>query len=36
MTANGYRFVLVARGDALQCEINGTPFLLEQGIQRFC
>ena len=30
-----YRFVLVARGDALQCEINGTPFLLEQESRGF-
>ena len=30
-----YRFILVPRGDSLQCEINGTPFLLEQESRGF-
>ncbi len=30
-----YRFLLVHRGDALQCEINGVPFLLEQESRGF-
>ncbi len=30
-----YRFLLVPRGDSLQCEVNGLPFLLEQESQGF-
>ena len=30
-----YRFILVPRGDSLQCEINGIPFLLEQESRGF-
>ena len=30
-----HRFILVQRGDALQCEVNGIPFLLEQESRGF-
>ena len=30
-----YRFIIVPRGDSLQCEIDGIPFLLEQESRGF-